>query len=101
MQRLVEITDLSGSQILGAFADLKKELVGLRADLKATIAQSQVDANLPENMTIKEVCAMLRINNVTCWKWTKSGKLTAYRIGSKKYYKRSEVQMVFNNSKAA
>lgn len=44
-----------------------------------------------ELMTRNEVADYFKINISTLWHWTKSGKLTAYGIGNRVYYKRSEI----------
>ena len=95
MMRLLEITDLSANDVRTMFAELAKEI----KELKSERSQPQAQTSEPENMTIIDTAAFFRINRTTLWKWTKERKITAYRIGSKKYYKRSEVQMVLNNAK--
>lgn len=44
-----------------------------------------------EYLTRKEVVKMLNINMSTLHHWTKQGKLKAYGIGARIYYKRHEV----------
>ena len=44
-----------------------------------------------EYLTRKEVVKMLNINMSTLHHWTKQGKLKAYTIGARVYYKRHEV----------
>ena len=38
-----------------------------------------------------ETAALLKVSLVTINQWTKEGKLTAYRIGRRKFYKQDEV----------
>ncbi|OYX22954.1 MAG: DNA-binding protein [Flavobacteriales bacterium 32-35-8] len=45
-----------------------------------------------ELMTRNEVADYLKINPTTLWSWTNKGKLTAYGIGNRVYYKRSEIE---------
>lgn len=42
-------------------------------------------------MTREETCKFLKIDSSTLWSWTKKGKVTAYGIGNRRYYKRSEI----------
>lgn len=42
-------------------------------------------------LTREETANMLSVSLVTLWKWTKDDVITAYRIGSKVRYKRSEI----------
>lgn len=45
-----------------------------------------------EYLTRQEVADLLQINLTTLWNWTNKGKLIAYGIGSRVYYKRHEVE---------
>ena len=44
-----------------------------------------------EILTRKEVAELLSIDLSTLWSWTKTGKLKAYGIGNRVFYKYSEV----------
>ncbi|MCM4161867.1 helix-turn-helix domain-containing protein [Antarcticibacterium flavum] len=44
-----------------------------------------------ELLTREETCNFLKINSSTLWHWTNSKKVTAYGIGNRRYYKRSEL----------
>jgi excisionase family DNA binding protein len=48
------------------------------------------DAN-DELLTRKEACEYLQIDQSTLWHWTNKGKVTAYGIANRRYYKRSEL----------
>ncbi len=45
-----------------------------------------------EYLTREETAGLLKINLSTLFNWTKKGKLNAYGIGSRVYYKREEVE---------
>ena len=47
-----------------------------------------------EYLTRKEVSEMLKCDLSTVHNWTKKGKLKAYGLGNKVYYKRTEVEAV-------
>ncbi|MCK9235782.1 MAG: helix-turn-helix domain-containing protein [Weeksellaceae bacterium] len=47
--------------------------------------------NPDELLTREEVLDLLQINSVTLWHWTNKGKVTAYGIGNRRYYKRAEL----------
>lgn len=47
--------------------------------------------NSEELMTRDETCLYLKIDSSTLWAWTNSGKVKAYGIGARRYYKRSEL----------
>lgn len=44
-----------------------------------------------ELLTREEACKLLKINATTLWHWTKKGKIIAYGIGNRVYYKRAEL----------
>jgi len=47
--------------------------------------------NPDELITREEACLLLKISLTTLWNWTKKGKLIAYGIGNRVYYKRGEL----------
>ena len=44
-----------------------------------------------ELLTREQTCHFLQINSSTLWAWTKKGKVKAYGIANRRYYKRSEI----------
>jgi len=44
-----------------------------------------------ELLTRDQTCQFLQINSSTLWAWTNKGKVKAYGIGNRRYYKRSEL----------
>jgi len=44
-----------------------------------------------ELLTRKEACELLQIDSSTLWHWTNKGKVRAYGISNRRYYKRSEL----------
>lgn len=95
-KKILEIENIAASEIFVRLEAMTAEMQGIKAALQQPTTPTTAQH---ENMTINEVCDFLRMDRVTLWKWTKQGKLIAYRIGSKKYYKRIEVQTVLNNAK--
>lgn len=52
--------------------------------------------NQPQNesedlLTREEACNFLKIDSSTLWRWTKENKIKLYGIGSRRYYKKSEL----------
>jgi excisionase family DNA binding protein len=43
-------------------------------------------------LTRLEVSSLFKISLVTVYQWTQSGVLRAYRLGSRVYFKRSEIE---------
>lgn len=44
-----------------------------------------------ELMTREQACEFLSINSSTLWHWSNKGKVQAYAIGARRYYKKSEL----------
>lgn len=42
-------------------------------------------------LTRDETCQFLKIDSSTLWAWTNKGKVKAYGIGARRYYKKSEI----------
>lgn len=42
-------------------------------------------------LTRDETCKFLKVDSSTLWAWTNKGKVKAYGLGSRRYYKRSEL----------
>ncbi|WP_264520414.1 helix-turn-helix domain-containing protein [Flavobacterium sp. N1994] len=55
----------------------------------AKLISSQNDEAL---LTRAETAEFLKINSTTLWHWTKKGKVTAYGIGNRVYYKKGELK---------
>jgi predicted DNA-binding transcriptional regulator AlpA len=46
----------------------------------------------PEQLlTREETCKFLQIDSSTLWHWSNKGKVKAYGIGNRRYYKKSEI----------
>lgn len=44
-----------------------------------------------ELLTREEACDFLKINPSTLWDWTNKGRVKAFGLGSRRYYKRSQL----------
>ena len=71
----------------------KKELEELiEKSLKEVIKNNP--QNIPpdqELLTRDEACKLLKVDSSTLWRWTNKGKITAYGIGSRRFYKKEEL----------
>lgn len=71
-----ELAELINNGVKSQLDDLKKQL-----DLSTQ----------EELLTRQEACDLLKIDSSTLWHWTKKGKVIAYGIANRRYYKRSEI----------
>jgi len=72
-----ELQELIGTTVKKNVAELQKEL--------------QSKKFTEELLTRSEACKFLKIDSSTLWSWTNKGKVRAYGIGARRYYKRSEL----------
>jgi hypothetical protein len=47
--------------------------------------------NSDELLTREQTCDFLQIDSSTLWHWTNKGKVVAYGIGNRRYYKKAEL----------
>jgi hypothetical protein len=72
-----QLQQLIGTSVRNGIIELQKEL--------------QSKDNSEELMTREETCQFLKIDSSTLWAWTNNGKVKAYGIGARRYYKKSEL----------
>jgi len=72
-----QLQQLIGTSVRNGIQELQKEL--------------QSKDNSEELMTRDETCKFLKIDSSTLWAWTNNGKVKAYGIGARRYYKKSEL----------
>lgn len=63
---------------------VKNQLLELQKNLNSQKANDDL-------LTRDETCKFLSIDSSTLWAWTNKGKVKAYGIGNRRYYKRSEL----------
>lgn len=68
--------------------DLLTRLDGIENAVKSLTAKTTAHKEL---LTRKETMQLLQISPVTLYKWTNTGKVKAYRISGRIYYKYSEL----------
>jgi hypothetical protein len=69
-----------------------KELIkeGVKSSLKDFKETFQTH-NPDELLTREQTCKFLQIDSSTLWHWTNKGKVIAYGIGNRRYYKKAEL----------
>lgn len=72
-----QLQQLIGTSVKNGILELQKQL--------------QDKDNSEELLTREETCQFLKIDSSTLWAWTNNGKVKAYGIGARRYYKRSEL----------
>jgi hypothetical protein len=84
MNNIIQITqstpeslaELINNSVKTLFEDFKKEFPNNAPD---------------ELLTREQAFEFLKIDSSTLWHWTNKGKITAYGIGNRRYYKRAEL----------
>jgi hypothetical protein len=85
-RELVQIENISVEELTEIIAE---KLVNKLETRIATLISTQNDEEL---LTRTETAEFLKINSTTLWHWTKKGKVTAYGIGNRVYYKKGELK---------
>ena len=73
-------------------AESLKELIqdGIKSELQDF--KKEISTHDPDELlTRTETCKYLQIDSSTLWHWTNKGKVTAYGIGNRRYYKKTEL----------
>jgi len=72
-----QLQQIIGTSVRNGIIELQKEI--------------QTKDNSEELMTREETCQFLKIDSSTLWAWTNNGKVKAYGIGARRYYKKTEI----------
>ncbi|MCF7559425.1 helix-turn-helix domain-containing protein [Sabulilitoribacter multivorans] len=85
MKNSIILQDLSVEEL--------QELIGSTVKKNVAELQQEIQAKkfTEELLTREETCNFLKIDSSTLWSWTNKGKVRAYGIGARRYYKRSEL----------
>ena len=83
---LAEAIEPSGANILIAMTG-EKALEVVNEIIPDVIL---LDAIMP-GMSGFETCKLLKVDSSTLWRWTNKGKVIAYGIGSRRFYKKEEL----------
>jgi len=86
MKNSTILHELTPDQITGLFEGLQNQLIELKQGFEPKVPT--------EYLTRTEVSKMLKCDLSTIHNWTVKGKLKAYGIGNRVYYKRLEVESV-------
>ena len=84
-RELVQIDNISIEELTEIIAE---KLVDKLEKRIAVLIATQNDEEL---LTREETAKLLKIDSTTLWHWTNKGKITAYGIGARRYYKRGEI----------
>lgn len=72
-----QLQQLIGTSVKNGILELQKEL--------------QTKDESEDLLSRDEACKFLKIDSSTLWAWTNNGKVKAYGIGGRRYYKKSEL----------
>lgn len=86
MKNSTILHDVSPEQITSMFEGLQNQLLELKANFQPK--------EPTELLTRNEVAELLKCDLSTIHNWCKKSKLTAYGIGSRIYFKRSDIDSI-------
>jgi hypothetical protein len=91
----LKIQDMKNNSILLETLSVEhlQQLIGtsVRNGIQELQKQLQIKDNSEELLTREETCKFLKVNSSTLWSWSNNGKVKAYGIGARRYYKKSEL----------
>ncbi|MDE3741668.1 helix-turn-helix domain-containing protein [Maribacter polysaccharolyticus] len=73
------------------FEELTKGIADALADRFGSNPKPESEEPEEELLTREEAAKFLKIDQSTLWHWTNKGRVTAYAIGSRRYYKKTEL----------
>ena len=80
------INNISAESLNSRLDEIQNEIKDLKKSLQPKTTE--------EYLTRSETADMLKCDVSTIHNWTKKGKLVAYKIGNRVYYKRSQIESV-------
>lgn len=94
---MVQKTKITFESLPDAVAEVLRELKELKETLKESSTKEEKEPlNNPfEDYIPREEIYNKYVNRTTLWNWENQGKITAYGIGGKRYYKRADVEALF------
>ena len=85
MKNSVLLQEVSPQQLVDLITEGQRKLL---SEFQKNLNSQQANDDL---LTREETCKFLSIDSSTLWAWTNKGKVRAYGIGNRRYYKRSEL----------
>lgn len=82
---------------IGEFKALLNEQINGQIITEKHLKGSSITGQL---IKIKELCDILKVSKVTVFAWIKSGKIKAYHVSSRLYFKKDEIESTITNRKA-
>ena len=92
----MEAIQFLGTSPADLITELKNSLI---PELREQLAKDFQPKEPTAYLTRTEVCELLKIDLSTLHRWRKDGALTAYGIGNRVYFKRSEIDEVINRNR--
>jgi excisionase family DNA binding protein len=71
--------------------ELDALLDAFRAVVRAELKHQHQEEQSDQLLTAKEAAALLKVSLVTLWQWEKAGRLQKHKMGSRVYFKHSEI----------
>lgn len=84
---VIQIENIEADVLLNRLDKLEGAINALSSQSSNTASEQQT-----EYLTRREVAKLFKISLVTVHDWTQKGIITAYKIGNRVYYKRSEIE---------
>lgn len=85
LKNAIILSEMTEEQLEKLFSStIRSQLIDFKKSLENTHSNDEL-------LTRDEACKFLKINASTLWHWTNKGKVNAFGIGNRRYYKRSQL----------
>ena len=72
--------------------DIQDLEILIRDCIREELSEFKNNKDDEELLKANQVCEYLRISKVTLYKWLKQGKITGYYLGTRLFFKKSEIE---------
>lgn len=77
-------------------ADLEAVIAGFVRNERNRVAKELEEAKNAATLTPKQVAKMLKVGQVTLWRWNKEGYLKAVKVGRRTLYRMADVEKLMS-----
>jgi excisionase family DNA binding protein len=97
MQETPMLFPVSPTEFWKQIKTMMEEVVDAKLSSSTTIDKRAAD--LPEKTLLKstEVCELFRVSKPTLYEWMKQDKLKSFKIRSRRYFSRADIELLISN----
>lgn len=94
----VQLIQITAEELINSISERVTKNI-LEAVNKEPILNTTPEDPLNDFITKSQAKDLLKVSPATLWRWEQSGKIKSYTLGSKRFYKRSELTVALTKLK--